>query len=145
MRVITGQEDFPVRPSDIDASKHLFDAFENMETEISAGHIIRLMQQKGDWEPFTYGELNSFYQKSCGAGHVGSFTFNHLLGSFRVFRRGESYSERLDVVVREGDEKNDGYNIQDKDVFRVTDQFVLRSYMSGPIPRMKSVPQAETA
>jgi hypothetical protein len=143
-KVITEAEDFPIKPSDINAAEYMWDSFDNMETDISAGWIIRLLQEKGnEWVPFTYGELNAYYRKNCKAQNVGNYTFNHLLGEFAVCKRGKRYFERMDVVVREGDEKNTGQNIQDTDVFRVTNQFVFRAYASRPIPRMKPVLQAQ--
>ena len=142
-RVITEQEDFPIKPSDIYAAEYMQDSFNNLETDISAGYIVSLLQEKGDWVPFTYGEINAHYQKTCSSKNPGNFLFNHLLGEFRVFRGPDhlNYLDHLDVVVREGDEDNSGKKIQDTDVFRVTDQFVFRAYCSRPIPRMRPVPQ----
>ena len=80
-RVIADNEDFPIKPADIDASKHLWEAFGNGETETSAGYIVRLMQEKGRWQPFTYAEINDFYQRTCTAKHPGDFTFNREKGS----------------------------------------------------------------
>ncbi|MCJ7825993.1 hypothetical protein MUP56_00030, partial [Patescibacteria group bacterium] len=52
----------PITPEDIDISKHLFDAFDNIETEASAHHIIGLCQQKGGWESFTQQEIEAYYR-----------------------------------------------------------------------------------
>lgn len=142
-RVITENEDFPIKPSDINASEYMWDAYGNVETDISAGYIIRLLQEKGDWLRFTYGELNAYYKKTCTpskGGCLGNYTFNRLLGEFHVLSIRGDYSDRLDVVVREGGEKNHGYDIKDTDVFLVTDQFIFRAYSSRPMPRMKPVP-----
>jgi len=64
-----------IKPNDIDTSKHFFGAFGNMETEISANYIVRFCQERGNWEPFSYDELNGFCQR---VGHKGDFWFNRL-------------------------------------------------------------------
>lgn len=140
-RVITEQEDFPVKPSDINAAEHMWEAFGNTETDVSAGYIVRLMQEKGDWVPFTYGELNAFYQKTCkpsGGGYIENYIFNHLIGPFEQYNARELWTEHLDVVVPEREHTG---RYEDGDVFRVTDEFVFRCYRSAAIPRMKPASQ----
>jgi len=66
-----------IEPVDIDASKHLWDAFGNMETEISAGWIVRFCQQQNSWEPFSVEDLERFYHEKLGK--VESFHFNRLV------------------------------------------------------------------
>jgi hypothetical protein len=125
-RVIVEGEDFPIKPHDINAEEFLSEAFGNMESEISAGYIVRLMQGKGDWKPFTYVELNEFYKRTCNTkGYVGRYSFNHLIDDFWVVSVNGNYFDRLDVIVKDGDN------------YFVTDQFILRCYMSQPIPRTK--------
>lgn len=68
--------DFRIKPGDINANQHLSEAYGHYETEISAGYIIRMCQEKGSWEPFTQEEIKKFYQK---AGHQDGFTFNQLV------------------------------------------------------------------
>lgn len=68
--------DFPIQPGDINAKQHMYDAYGNNETEISAGYIIRMCQEKGSWEPFTADEIEEFYQKV--SPHTG-FSFNQLV------------------------------------------------------------------
>ncbi|MEQ1561740.1 MAG: hypothetical protein ABL899_03435, partial [Nitrospira sp.] len=81
-RVIEEDEDFPIKPGDIDATRHLWDAFGNQETEVSAGYIIRMMQQQGDWKPFTEEEIDAFYRFK--ATRARRFSFNNLIGEFWV-------------------------------------------------------------
>lgn len=64
-----------IKPSDIDTSRHFWDAFGNCETEISACWIVRFCQDRNSWEPFTYDELNFFCKAN---GHKGDFWFNRL-------------------------------------------------------------------
>lgn len=52
---------YPVKPSDINAGVHLFEAFNNDEKERSAGWIVRMCQEKGGWFPFTYKDISTFY------------------------------------------------------------------------------------
>lgn len=64
-----------IQPQDIDASKHFFDAFDNMETEISARWIVKFCQSRGrGWEPFTRDEIERFHNEH---GFV-DFWFNKL-------------------------------------------------------------------
>jgi hypothetical protein len=120
-RVIEPTEDFPIMPTDIDLSDHMWDAFGNQETEISARYLMRLAQKRGDWLPFTREEIEALYNE---AGFQ-RFGFNHLIGEFRVHRAGNSWWERLDVIV-----ERDGK-------FYFTDEFVTRCYRSRPIPRLR--------
>ena len=133
--VITEDHDFPIKPQDIDATKYMWDAFGNRETDNSAGHIVRLMQRKGDWLPFTYAEIKAFYRETIDDGI--DFSFNHLLRPFTVRKGGETFTERLDVIVCSRIEVHEGARILDEDVFRVTDEFVFACYRSTGITRVK--------
>lgn len=94
--------DFAPGPDAIDASGHLWDAFDHCETEISAGWIIRLCQERGrGWEPFSRAEIEAFYARKDG------FTFNQLLS------RGFLIPDTADR-------------------FHFTDDFVLRCFKSSP-------------
>lgn len=60
-------------PKDIDTSRHPFDAFGHIETEISALWVVRLLKNKNlhAWVPFSLEELEEFYG--------GRFYFNGLM------------------------------------------------------------------
>jgi hypothetical protein len=126
-RVILETEDFPIKPADINTGGHRVNSFENWETDISAGYIILLMQQKTGWLPFTREEIELTHSQHSTGGK--GFAFCRLMGEFRVYGAGNSWLESLDVIV----EKDGKYF--------VTDEFVLRCYRSSPIPRKKSAPQ----
>lgn len=84
MLVLTGQLKHPVEPKHIDASRHLWSAFGNQETEVSAGWLVRFAQDRGEgWAPFTYEEIDKYYQERC-KNPGGPFTFNRLLDVFIV-------------------------------------------------------------
>lgn len=51
---------YPIKPSDINSTQHFYDAFGNMETEISARFLVRLAQKNGDWRNFTKAEIDQF-------------------------------------------------------------------------------------
>lgn len=89
-------------PADIDASKHMFDAFGNNETEVSAGYIVRLCQRKGNWTSFTEEEIEAFYQE---AGHR-DFWFNNLISG--------------------------GWIVKEDGCYLVTPEFIGRCYRSSP-------------
>jgi hypothetical protein len=107
-----------VEPSEIDASKHLFGAFEHTETEVSAGYIIRMLQEVGEWRPFTREEIEEFYQRS---GHT-DFWFNALVNPVNErLADGSSYQVGGGYVI----ERDDGK-------FEVTEEFVERAFESLP-------------
>jgi len=89
----------------IDTSKHLFDAFGSMETEISARWVVRLCQKLNSWGPFTMKQLEGFYHESRSIQET--FWFNGLTTEWIVRTTG-------------------GYS--------VTDDFILRCYRSSPMP-----------
>lgn len=104
-KVVTDQSTFSIQPKDIDATKHFYDAFGNMEKETSAHYIVKLCQEKGGWKPFTAEEIEAFYQK---AGLHDGFWFNGL--------------------------DEEGFVVLGKDnLYRVTDEFITRCYKSSPI------------
>jgi len=53
-----------IRPSNIDASGHLFNAFDSNEREVSAGWLVRFCQERGgdDWRPYDHADLLAYYQ-----------------------------------------------------------------------------------
>lgn len=108
----------PILPNDINISQHLFDAFGNMETEISAHYIIGLCQQKGDWEPFTQQEIEDFYRSK---GHQDGFTFNGLI---------EPMTQRL--FDGRPHTVGGGYIVKKGNKYKITPEFVERVYMSSP-------------
>ena len=97
----------PVRPSHISTRGGLFwGAFDNMETEVSAMWIVRLMQRNGDrWRAFTDDEIEAEYSRS---GRYTGYTFNRLTGG-------------LGWVVRGRDGK-----------YRVSHDFICRVFASAP-------------
>ncbi len=128
-RTITAEDNFEIQPKDIDASKHLWEAFDHCETEISAGYILRMCQERGGWFPFTQEEIEEFYRRS---GYV-NFHFNRLVEPEEVplslARAFAGYREPLMFkgggwVVFGGDSK-----------YRVTEDFIRRCYKSSPAQR----------
>lgn len=72
-----------IAPEDINAKKHLFESFDNMETEISAGWLVRFAQARGQgWAPFTLAEIEAFYHRKYPRE---SFEFNRLVDPQEVF------------------------------------------------------------
>lgn len=102
--IIKGDE-CPIKPTDINVDKHFWDAFGNMETEVSANYIVRFCQQmSGDWSPFYKGQIENFYQKFG----FKNFEFNRLLS--------QGY-----IVLGEDDK------------YYITKEFVAKCYASSPI------------
>lgn len=68
---------FAISPADIPSKfEHLWNAFDENETEISAGYILRYCQEQGSWAPFSFEQINAFYQRKPKRG---DFTFNRLV------------------------------------------------------------------
>jgi hypothetical protein len=80
-------------PSAIDTSCHFWDAFGNMEMEISARWIVRLCQNHGSWRAFTWEELSNLY---ATRGPNDGFWFNGLDEKFVV--KGEDGRYRVSVA-----------------------------------------------
>lgn len=93
------------KPEQINTTEHFWDAFGHSETEISARHIVRLMQKRGTgWAPFTFGEINDLYQTIVEISI--DYTFNRLT--------------------------REGWVVQEGDLYRVTYDFVYRCHLSSP-------------
>jgi len=108
----------PIQPDDIDTSKHFFDAFGHMETEISAHYIVGLCQQKGSWGPFTKEEIENFYRSK---GHQEGFSFNALIESKteRLFD-GRTHTIGGEWIIHEGEE------------YIITPEFIRQVFKSSP-------------
>jgi|GEM_PF-6662413 len=94
------------RPNDIDTNRHFWDAFGNVEKEISARWIVRLCQSFGSWRSFTQEDLQLFYVVN---GMNEQFWFNGL------------DDPNLGLVVGRQDGR-----------LRVTERFVLACFRSSP-------------
>lgn len=117
--MVNDEQVYPVAPDQIDASRHLADAFDNLETEVSAGYIVRMMQERGRWEPFSRAEIEDFYQRS---GHNDGFTFNRLIEPRMAF------SIKHGLYLTGG-----GWVIEmPNGKLAVTEDFVARVYKSSP-------------
>jgi hypothetical protein len=108
---------YPVRPEDMDISTHLWDAFDNAETEISAKWLIRLAQQNGSWKPFTRDEIEEFYRsKSVYRG----FSFNRLIDPQPAF-----------YILRGSVLEGGGFIVEKEDKLHFTSEFVNKAFISG--------------
>jgi len=65
-----------IKPMDIDTKKHFFASFGNMEREVSACWIVKLLQDKNpeEWEKFTTAELDKRHRML----HGNDFRFNGI-------------------------------------------------------------------
>lgn len=112
-------KNFPIKPRDINANQHLFDAYGNNETEISAGYIIRMCQEKGSWSPFTKDEIEEFYKNK---GHNDGFSFNQLVD------QGISYSMVTGRHIVGG-----GWIVLKNGKYHLTTTFVEAAFKSSPV------------
>lgn len=119
-RIINGNTEagkqYPIQPSHINAGDHLWEAFGNSETEISAGYIVRLCQKRGGWLPFTKKDIDAFSKHD--------FRFNHL-----------------HVHGRDKDEYN-VVRLSDDEQYYVTHEFISACFKSSPAPAL--IPEQQT-
>lgn len=101
-------DNYPIKPSDIDTTKHFFEAFGESHTETSASWLVRLAQKNGDWRNFTKAEIDAF------GGH--KFFFNELL---KDESRGPSPIKK----------NEDGS-------FSFTHEFVARCFLASPAKKV---------
>jgi hypothetical protein len=93
---------YDIKPLDINAKKHFWNAFGQNEKEISAGWIVRLMQQDNKWNPFTKKDIERFYNQSG----FRNFWFNGL-------------DDGQHIIEKDG-------------IYEVTPLFVAKCYQSSP-------------
>lgn len=130
--IVTKPEEFPIQPDQIDASQHLFNAFDHRETEVSAGWIILFLQQRGQsWKPFAYEELNAFYRQTH---HEHDFTFNRLIHAEMVPPSlARAFAGHHDTPVPKGG----GWIVKDTEGnLCVTDDFINRCFESSPARKL---------
>lgn len=98
--------DYRPAPEEIDATEHLWEAFNHVETETSARWLLRFAQARmSGWAPFTLAEIEAFYANRRRDG----FTFNRLLTGGWIVRSAHA---------------------PDADVYLFTADFVRRCYES---------------
>ncbi|OHA17843.1 MAG: hypothetical protein A3H57_02275 [Candidatus Taylorbacteria bacterium RIFCSPLOWO2_02_FULL_43_11] len=145
---------FNIQPSDINIGpdfEHFFDAFGNMETEVSAYYVVRLCQKKGGWFPFSQAEIEEVYQAS---GHQDGFIFNRLVDPQAVLAKPAEELEKMathatrcrgmnPIVASisyamshgrpETIKLGGGWIVRDTEGrYHVTDEFVVRCFQSSP-------------
>jgi hypothetical protein len=113
-----------IKPSDINIDydkgfDHLWDAFGNSETEVSAYWLVKLAQRRGNWSPFTIADIQALYREKFPQG---DFSFNRLIGKFIVF-----------VPSGECPNQNGAYCDCGRHHYEFTPAFVGRCYASSPV------------
>lgn len=105
--------DYPIQPRHINTGNHFFEAFGHMETEISARWIVRFCQPRGNWSPFTFGDLEAFYRE----------------GGYRGFWLNRLGNPEYLTITGPRDERG---CITDATVIAVTDAFIQRCFKASP-------------
>jgi hypothetical protein len=114
------KSNFAIMPRDIPGYfDHLWEAFENSETEISAAYILRFCQTVGSWKSFTYNEINRYFQ-NCRGMKSGSFTFNRLV------EPGWYYNTPDESWLEGG-----GWIVHENDRYYITDDFIRRVHKAA--------------
>lgn len=122
---------YRIMPLDINVDykkgfKHLFNAFDNSETETSAAWLVEMAQKHGSWRPFSREEIEAVYHEHFEE----DFRFNRLIRQGRGFYIMEGYrDEGGGWIVCDGDESKPGA------MFHFTDDFVERCFKSSPAKR----------
>ena len=130
-RIITDGDNFPVQPAHINASQHLFNSFDHRDTEVSAGWIVRFLQEREKgWAPFTHEDINSFYSR----WHKDGFTFNRLVNAQMVPPSlARAFAGHHDPLIPVGG----GWIVKgDDDRYYVTVEFVTRCFKSSPASQL---------
>jgi hypothetical protein len=148
--IITDSTNFPIQPDHINTKRHFAEAFDNMETEISAHYVVKLCQELGTWGPFTMEQIEEIYRK---AGLRDGFTFNRLIEPEEVFANAaeefgrmathanffprDPFMASMSYAMSHGKPetvaKGGGWIVLGADKkYRVTDDFVNRCYKSSP-------------
>lgn len=118
----------PIQPDNIDASRHLFNSFDNLETETSAAWIIRFIQErKRGWAPFTLEDIERFYARK----HKDGFRFNRLVEPEMVPPSlARAFAGYHDPKIPVGG----GWIILRDGRYHVTEEFIRRCNKSSPKP-----------
>lgn len=117
-----------IQPDDIDVKncRHFFDAFGHCETEISARWIVRFCQNRcKGWEPFTYADIEKFYNDDKG---FHNFSFNRLVDPGQSFRRGVYIPSGGGWIVRSSADKLSHPTVG---IFHFTTTFVNNCHISA--------------
>jgi len=113
-----------VKPSDIDVSNHFWDAFDHMETEISARWIVRFLQDRDDtWGPFTREELEAYYTAPGRRPAGERFNFNRLVSPELVPR---DAAAAFAGFIGDRVEKGGGWVERTDGRYQVTEDFIRR-------------------
>ena len=124
---------FPIQPNDINIDHkngftHLWEAFENSETEASAYWIVKLSQKLGGWIPFTEEQIEAVYKE---AGHHHGFLFNRLVNPEMVPPSlARAFAGHVDPLIPKG---GGWIVLGDDKKYYVTDEFVSRCFKSSPV------------
>lgn len=118
---VTHKSNFPIQPGDIDTKigVHFWDAFDHSETEVSAKWLVRLAQRRGGWHPFTYDQIETFYNIE---GNYHNFSFNRLIKP-EIVRTGLGSGQDI---------RGGGWIIHEKSLYYFTVDFIERCYKSSP-------------
>ena len=121
-------------PSDFRSDDHLWDTFSHNETEVSAGWVLRFLQERGDgWRDFTVGEIREFYR--CERASVGQrgdgFTFNRLIPGCHAYSSARGSELRDNVVAIDVQGSGPYGSLARADVCTVTERFILPLLRTG--------------
>jgi hypothetical protein len=102
-----------------------------METEVSAGWVVRFLQERGlGWAPFTYEEINAFY----GRKFKGGFGFNRLVNPEMVPPSlVRAFAGYIDPRVPVG---GGWIVLGDDKKYCVTADFIERCFKSSPVKKV---------
>ena len=95
---INEQGELSITPDDIKITRgHLWDAFDEYHTEVSARWLVEFAQTRGDgWKPFTFDQIESFYGKSG----YRNFQFNNLIVRGFIKQNGDTLSYTEEFIAR---------------------------------------------
>jgi len=110
--------DFRPQPQEIVINDHLFNAFGESESEVSADWLVRFAIARGQgWSPFSEEEINVFYHAKFPNEN---FTFNRLVEA------GVGYGLPGERYLTGG-----GWIVEKDGLYHFTEEFINRCYMAA--------------
>jgi hypothetical protein len=98
---------YPIQPQHINSNQVFWNSFGNLEKETSARWIVKYCQKQGNWKPFTYQQIEEFYN----LGGYKNFWFNGIAG------------------VKDSP---NSFLIIDGTTYYITHQFIAKCFLSSP-------------
>lgn len=89
-----------IKPKHIDISKQPWNTYGSSERETTACWIVQFCQDRGNWDSFTWAEINEFYRSKSHGGRFNMYDISD------VGKTGGTYGIKHDESKEEGSDDN---------------------------------------